>query len=32
MCSADMGEFIRDNHLDLSLNGELQSKRSFRKP
>lgn len=29
MCSADMGEFIRDNHLDLSLNGELNPREAF---
>ena len=29
ICSADMGEFIKENHLDLSLNGGLNPRDAF---
>ena len=29
MCSADMKEFIEENHLDLSLNGDLNPRDAF---
>ncbi len=29
LCSADLREFIKDNHLDLSLNGEFNARFAF---